>query len=161
VAVVAAGVHAAGLARRVGRVAHLLDRQAVQIHAQHDGARAGRVAPGGGHEARAAHAGAHMQPRAGEELGHARGRARLLVSQLRVLVELAAQRDQLAMQVFDVGRECCHAAILLACGARRQSVTSTSSRCERLDGGPAALARAGLVVVPHSRHCQYPPDESR
>ena len=104
VAVVAAGVHDAGHLRRVGRVVLLLDGQRVHVHAQQHAC--GRAPP-----AMVASTPVpptpvrSARPAPSRKRGDARRGARLRVGQLGMLVQVAAQRDELVAQGEDVGRE--------------------------------------------------------
>ncbi len=80
VSVVAAGVHLAGNLGGVLEAVGLLQRQAVHIAAQADGALAGAGAADGGYEAGAAQRGHFGHSPAGEFLGHQGGRAHLFVT---------------------------------------------------------------------------------
>ena len=94
VAVVAAGVHPAGVGAGVGEAGPLLDRQGVDVGPEGD-AREGHVAdPGDGRRRRVGHAGDELDPEPGQLGADQLGRLVLGVSELRDAVQPVAQLDR-------------------------------------------------------------------
>ena len=93
VAVVAAGVHQAGVAAGIGQAGRLVDRQRVHVGAQAQPART-RAALELPHHARAAQAASNGVAPALQPLGHQVTGAKLLKTDFWVLVDVAAQRRE-------------------------------------------------------------------
>jgi hypothetical protein len=93
VAVVPAGVHHSGRARGEGRLQQLGERERVDVRAPGDGA-PGPVSVQHAHHAGAAHAGADLELRRVQTLRDDLRGTPLLVAQLGMPVEVAAQREQ-------------------------------------------------------------------
>ena len=100
--IVAAGVHHAGVAALVAVAALLGDGECVHVGAEEERG-AGMVAFEGGDDAVAGDAGGGGEAGCAERLCHLGGGAGLLVGELRVAVEVAAEGDEL------FGRERGHA----------------------------------------------------
>ena len=113
-AVVAAGVHAPGVAGMVGEVVLLVDRQRVHVGAQADRPLAGAGAQHPDH-AGLADAAMGFDTEGFEALGHQRGGAVLLEGEFRVGVDVTADGGDLRVigperiqKVHDASRETAH-----------------------------------------------------
>ena len=107
----------------------------------------GPARPRGGHETRARHPRAHLQAGSLQERRHARGGAPLGPGQLRVLVQVAAQGDEVVLERAHVGGQAGHHGNSIA-RARRPGRRLTIFGVTR-DAAVRALAAAaiGLLVV--------------
>jgi hypothetical protein len=105
VAVMAAGVHQAGVAAGMGKAVGFVHRQRVHVGAQADGAAAGpAVAPvHDAHHAGAPQAAVQRDAPSGQLRGHQVRRALFLEAQLGVGVDVAPQRGKLVGTADDVG----------------------------------------------------------
>jgi len=103
-AVMAAGMHLAGIARGIGQVRGLGDRQRIHVGAQADAALAGLLAVDDADDTGPGNALMHLvDPPVAQRLRHDPRRARLLEADLGMRVQIAADRGEFVLITLDEG----------------------------------------------------------